>query len=106
MEEAGVRVEVLKPLGEVVAYRDAIKKKYVVHGYLCKQVGDFEKPTTISDDEQGIETIWISITDAISQLEREISELEKQETFDDDDLYHGRIYNRKISLHFLKTVFG
>ncbi len=106
MEEAGVRVKVLKPLGEVVAYRDAIKKKYVVRGYLCKQIGDLEKPTTTSEDEQGIEAKWIPVPDAITQLEREIAELEKQETPDDEDLYHARIYNRKISLHFLRVVFG
>lgn len=102
MEEAGVKVMVIKYLGEVIAYRDAIKKKYVVHGYLCKQVGDFETPTSTSEDEQGIETKWILIPEAVSQLEKEIAELEAQESCDDADLQHGLIYNRKISLHFLK----
>ncbi len=102
MEEAGATVKILKYLGEVVAYRDAIKKKYVVRGYVCKQVGGLQKPTSTSPDEQGIEAKWIAVPEAITQLEREISELEKQETFEDEDLYHGRIYNRKILLYFLK----
>ena len=104
MEEVGARIEIIKPLGEVVAFRDYLKKKYIVHGYLCKIVGQLEKPTSIDPEEQNTKPVWIDIQGSIKKMEDEIESLLTETDPIQDDIFQRRIYNRKISLTFLKEL--
>lgn len=105
MEEVGAKIEIIRPLGEVITFRDYLKKKYVVHGYLCKQVGDFVEPTTQDPEEHEEKKSWVNIKSGIQKLESEIEILLKEEPLAlKDDLTQRRRYNRMISLTFLKEI--
>lgn len=106
MEEVGATVKIVKPIGEAVAYRDFLKKKYIVHGYICEQVGRLQERTT-SDPEEQKEEIWpFSVSEAIQKLEREIDKLQtdRLKSKEKDDTFQLRIHNRVISLNLLKRV--
>lgn len=106
MEEVGAKVEIIRQLGEVVAYRDFLKKKYVVHGYLCNIVGDLETPTSLDPEEKETKATWVDISTAIKRLESEIATIESERlrSTDQDDLGQRRSHNRKTSLVFLKEI--
>lgn len=104
MEEVGMKLQIMKSLGEVIAYRDFIKKKYIVHGYLCKQVGELETPTTTDPEEQGMKTTWIEINTAIKKLENEIASLLNEYPVIIADEIQRKGHNRKTSLAFLKAL--
>lgn len=105
MEEVGAKIEIIRPLGEVISFRDYIQKKYIVHGYLCRQIGDFREPTTQDPEEHGEKRSWVNIKDGIQKLESEIAALIKEEpSAIKDDLTQRRISNRQVSLAFLKEI--
>lgn len=105
MEEVGAKVEVIKALGQIVTYRDFLRKQYVVNGYLCKLTGEHGQPTTTHADEQKIPVQWVSVATAVSELEEKIEALSKQFSPDQEsDVAQRKIYNRKISLRFLKEA--
>lgn len=104
MEEVGMKVEVVRALGEIVMYRDFLKKKYVVHGYLCKQIGEAQKPTTTDPTEIEVPIKWMTVPSAISALEEKITSLIEQFQSGDADVTQRKIYNRKVSLRFLKEL--
>lgn len=104
MEEVGAKVKIIKPLGEVIAYRDHIKKKYIVHGYLCKIIGELDVPTTIDPEEQKTEKTWIEISKAIEKLKYEIQALTESLNLSKDDITQKSVHNRKTSLAFLMEL--
>jgi len=104
MEEVGATIDILKPLGEVIAYRDYLKKKYVAHGYLCKIVGTLSKATTLDPLEQKMEISWIEIPKAIEKLENEIKSLFRDTDPIKDDITQKSTHNRRTSLIFLKEI--
>jgi inorganic pyrophosphatase len=105
MEEIGARIEVIRPLGEIVAYRDVLRKKYVLHGYLCKQIGELGTPTSTDLKEQESKVQWLDIHEAIKKLETELQALTAQyiPPFT-EDAPQARIQHRKFSLAFLKEI--
>lgn len=105
LEEAGAKVEIIKPLGEVIAYRDFIKKKYIVHGYLCKIIGNLIERTTIDPAEKEQKVTWLKINEAILKLEKEIEDLLKVDSLIYTEEYQIKLHNREASLLFLKEVF-
>ena len=101
-----MNLEIIKPIGEVVAYRDALKKKYVVHGYLCKHVGDPQKPTTTDPEEQATKTEWVEISTAVKRFQNQIDLLMRDVTLPiTDDSLQSRIHNYTTSLTILKEAF-
>lgn len=104
MEEVGAKVEIIKPLGEVIAYRDYLKKKYVINGYLCKIIGELGESTTTDLEEKKTEKTWIEIPKAIEKLESEIQALITSPDPVKDDITQRRVYNRKTSLIFLMEL--
>ena len=105
IEEAGARIEIIKPLGKVIAYRDFTKKKYVIHGYLCKQIGKLENRTTIDPREVDVEVAWVSIVEAIKNVEREIASIANAyESQGKDEILQAKMNNRKTALAFLKEI--
>jgi ADP-ribose pyrophosphatase YjhB (NUDIX family) len=106
MEEAGATIEILKPLGEVIAFRDALKKKYVVRGYACSLVGVLGVPTTTDVGEQKMKVAWIEIDGAIKKLEHELVLLASEEAqTGKTDLFQVHRHMRNTALILLKELF-
>ncbi len=106
LEEAGMEIEILKPLGEVIAYRDFLKKKYVIKGFLCKYVKTVSEPTTTDDAEKARPLLVENPEDSISRLEKQIENLEKENPDKyEGDTYQAHLYNQQTTLAFLKDAF-
>lgn len=106
LEEAGLEIEIIKPLGEVVAYRNFLKKKYVTKGFLCKVVRTVSEPTTTDEAEKERPLLVENPEDSIARLEKQIEDLEKEgpEKYE-GDTYQAHLYNQQTTLAFLKESF-
>ncbi len=106
LEEAGITIEIIKPLGTVIGYRDHTKQKYVIDGYLCKYVNTVGSPTTLDSRELTMETVWNKQLDSIEHFENEVQKLEKMDLVGvTPQRYESKIHNRKMALTFLKEAF-
>ncbi len=106
MEEAGMKIEILKPLGQVIGYRDVLKRKYVTNGYLCKYIETLGPPTTTDPEELKMKLMWEKPAEAIQRFEIEIKNLQAaDQTQYEGDAHQSRLYNRQMSLAFLKEAF-
>lgn len=105
MEEAGIQIEIIKPLGCVVGYRDSSKRKYVINGYLCKYIKNIGHPTTNDERELKIKLVWESPVEAIRHFEKEIEVIKNTDLSVDGDTYQAKLLNRQMSLEFLKESF-
>jgi hypothetical protein len=104
MEEIGAVIRFEKDLGNVIAYRDALKLKYVYFGYQCRLI-ELSKPTTTIDHETGKVGAWEKRTNAINRIQSEIDTIKKdKENYDDLERYHARIFMREVTLVFLKQI--
>jgi|SRR3990172_429826 len=105
LEEVGAKVEILKPLGEIVSYRDYLKKKYVTHGYFCKYIETISQPTTLDTDEKNAKAEWADIDETLARLQKEIDVLIKEgEEYHGGELYQSKLHNRQITLLLLKEA--
>jgi ADP-ribose pyrophosphatase YjhB (NUDIX family) len=104
MEEAGVKMKNITPIGIVIQYRDELKKKYEVHGFIADKVGEMVPSTTTQANELGRTLNWSSFQSAISYLENYIKELESGSSNKSKDSYQGRLYNAKTHLLFIKKA--
>ncbi len=106
IEEAGIDIEMQKLLGEVIMYRDFLKKKYVVKGYLCRYLRSLGLPTTTQADEQNVKGVWENPSEAMLKIAEEIEVLEKEGSkCSEGDTFQSRLFNRQATLYFLKQVF-
>ncbi len=102
LEEAGITIEIGKYLGEVIAYRDALKKKYIIKGYVCRYVAKVAEPV----DELHHVPEWRKHKDFVLQLENDINEIKKEGVIDGNfDLFETRIGNSEMMACFLKEAF-
>lgn len=105
LEEAGIQIEIIKPLGDVIQYRDFLEKKYIVTGYLCKQVGVASDSTSAQIDEQGVHATWKNIQEAISDLKLQIDSLKNADpSAYEGDTYQSKLFNRETTLRFLEEI--
>jgi 8-oxo-dGTP diphosphatase len=105
LEEAGIRIEIGKTLGTVIQYRDFLKKKYIAYGYMCRYKDTIAAPI-LKDDEQRMKIAWMEANDAIAMLESEIKELKNSgPRSHPGDIYQSKLYNREMSLAYLKHAF-
>ncbi len=106
LEEAGIEVEISKPLGRVIGYRDAIKRKYIVDGFLCRYLRKVCEPTTTADDEIGRESVWHNtIKDAVKYIESEIEKVKASDrALYKGDGYQSSLYNKLTALAFLNEA--
>lgn len=105
LEEAGISIEIVKPLGIVIQFRDVLKKRYEIHGVVARYVAKVSEPTTTSESEKRRIVAWHTLPEAISMLEKSVEEFERanaKETFDDS--YQARLYNAKTALIFLQEA--
>ena len=102
LEEAGIKIEIERYIGEVIGYHDPMKRKYIIHGYLCKYVAKIAEPV----DELDHTPIWENPNDTIRRVQKSLEELEVEGVTDGDiELFESRIGNRKAMLSFLREVF-
>jgi len=107
MEEAGITIKILKSLGTVIQYRDEIKKKYEVQGFIAQLVSKEAPPTTHQEDEFGKGLIWIPLSDAKELFEKRIEELKSNPDTDfSHDAYQGKLYNTMTALIFLNEAIS
>jgi 8-oxo-dGTP pyrophosphatase MutT (NUDIX family) len=104
MEEIGATIEIIREVGNVVAYRDALRWKYVFTGYECRVVSLGVPTTTITEEIDGTIT-WEPRLDAIVRIEREIAEVRQRgkDAFD-IETWQRKIFNREATLIFLKAI--
>jgi hypothetical protein len=105
MEEAGVNINIIKPLGTVIQYREFLKKRYEVHGFMVIATGAIAQPTTLQEDEIGKKVRWMKLADARNLLEDKIQSLKEFDPKNTtDDNYQGKLYNSLTTLTFLNEV--
>ena len=105
LEEAGIKVEIIKFLGEGRGYRDAKKQVFIARGYLCKYLEKVSEPTTEQSDEVGREVLWMKPEEAIKKLEEEIENFKTKKEEYGPDCYQSRLYNGLVNLAILKEAF-
>lgn len=105
MEEAGITIKILQPLGTIIQYRDEIKKKYEVQGFLAQLINKEVFATTSKEDELKKEVIWMTPSDAKEFFEKKIGELKSNPNADvSGDVYQGKLYNTMTALMFLNEA--
>jgi len=106
LEEAGAIVEIIKPLGEIVAYRDEPKKKYLVEGFLCRYLETVSLPTTEDKEEMDVELLWVRPEFALEKMNADIQAIKSADKNSyTKDQYQSRLYNRESNLKFLSEAF-
>lgn len=104
MEEIGATVSITKKLGNVIAYRDGLKLKYIFTGYQCSLIS-MGVPTTDQEKEIGKKAIWVKIIGAIESIKNEVEDFKKRkQEFSDIEQYQRRVFNRETALVFLKQI--
>ncbi len=105
LEEAGIRVEILSPLGTVVQYRDVYKKRYVINGYVARFIEQVSTPTTTSASERSRSCAWETFKEAEKRLADEIATYEREGNPDPtSDRYQSSLFSTKTALAFLKAA--
>lgn len=105
MEEAGLKMEIIRELGEVIAYRDYLKKKYITKGFLAKVVSKNDKTTT-QEDELDLCVIESSVSEAARYFSLVIEDVEnrKYDQTNQSDIYQSKIHNARVALEFVKSI--
>lgn len=105
LEEAGILVEIIAPLGEVIQYRDALKKRHEIHGFLVRFVRQQSEPITTQEREMNRTLAWLAFDEAVSLLEKRITEVEEaRETYPAGDAYQSALYSATTALVFLREA--
>jgi len=69
-EEIGYDIEIIKEIGFTTEYRKPSGLKQIAYCYLAKIVGEKGEPNLTQDEiEEGCETLWLSIEDAIKKIQ-------------------------------------
>lgn len=107
LEEAGIKIEIIKLLGEVIQYRDVLKKKYIVYGYLCKFINASNQPDSIDKIALNSKIIWEKPQEAINRFQSEINILKNTDPNKfEGDMFQSKLYNRQMALAFLEEAFN
>ena len=102
LEEAGIQIEIIKPVGEVIGFHDGSKLKYIVHGYLCKYIAKVADAV----DELDHPPRWENPEDAINRIQANLDNLLIQDVGPDGEgMFQSRVANRHIAICFLNEAF-
>ena len=104
MEEIGATIEIIRELGNVITYRDVLRKKYIFTGYYCQLVS-LARPTTTFENEIGVRLSWKNREQTIRDMENHILEVQTKgkEVFE-GDRYQAHLFNTKTAIVFLKAL--
>jgi hypothetical protein len=103
MEEIGAKVSITRELGNVIAYRDELKLKYIFTGYECSLVS-LGSPITIIDHEIGKACVWKKRAEVIKEMEQHIVDVKNNKETYEGDRYQRHIFNTEAALIFLKLM--
>lgn len=104
MEEGGIEISDPSPIGVVEQYRDTLRKKYIVHGFLA-HARAVHLPTTTLPEEQNKMLAWIPLEQAAELLRKYIARTEQEgPSALPGDEYQSRLYNAKTSLCFVERA--
>lgn len=79
-EEIGCDVHIEKKLGVALQVRDRTAKKYEIHYFVAKVVGEKGVPTTTQDDEKDVGFNWMPQGKVGSLLEEQIARIPMNES--------------------------
>jgi ADP-ribose pyrophosphatase YjhB (NUDIX family) len=103
LEEVGYIIELVRPLGTVIAYRDEPKLHYITEGYLAKIISKTVR-TTDQPDEQDMQIHISNPTNTIEYFKKRIAVLtENPEGLVGDEL-QGRLFNSMTAAAFLREA--
>lgn len=71
MEETGCNVVVEGSVGTTEEYRAEMGRRQVTHCFVARVIGEKGSPTTVQEDEQGMQVEWMDLADAHDFLERQ-----------------------------------
>lgn len=101
-EELGVTVRDIEEIGCIIQYRNFIKKRYVINGYVA-QIATTGLPTSPQDEgEEKFNQIWLPIGQAIQLVSNSI-ETAKTKPMDGDAI-QSRLYNLITTYELLKRL--
>ncbi len=103
MEEIGAKVSITRELGNVIAYRDELKLKYIFTGYECR-LASLDIPTTVIDHEIGKVCVWKKRTESIKEMEQHIVDVKNNPDQYEGDRYQRHIFNTQTAILFLKQL--
>lgn len=70
IEEVGCDIEIVKPLGITIEYRNSYDLLHISYGYLCKVKGEIRKPNYEQGEiDDGFEPLWKPLDEALKLLE-------------------------------------
>lgn len=78
-EEVGCTVEIIAKIGTVQQTRNGSAKKYIIHYFVAKVVGEKGTPTTTEEAEKRVEFSWYSEEEVESLLGKQIPNISNGE---------------------------
>lgn len=78
-EEIGCKVEIISYIGKVLQTRFKLAKKYEIHYFVAKVIGEKGKPTTTEEDEKSIPFEWYSESEVLTLLKTQIPAIPKED---------------------------
>jgi len=101
-EELGFTVKDVKEIGSVVQYRNFLKKRYVVNGYVAKLASSGEATSPQDEGEAQFTQTWLSVDEALKFVADSIETVKAKPL--DDDTNQGKLYNLMTTYELLKRL--
>lgn len=101
-EELGMTVRDAEELGTVIQYRNFLKRRYVVNGYVATLDSAGGVPNPQDTGEAQFAQTWLGVDDALRLVSRSIS-IAKAKPMN-DDIHQGRLYNLMTTYELLKRL--
>ena len=99
-EELGASVENISVIGEVVQYRDFLKRRYVVNGYSADLVAFDKEPNPQDEREAQLTVGWHTVDVALELVEASIRHYDNIAIVDDSQ--QGKLYNLQTTRELLR----
>jgi 8-oxo-dGTP pyrophosphatase MutT (NUDIX family) len=99
-EELGVTVKDIIEIDTVIQYRNFLRKRYIINGYVATlaSTGAVTNPQDVG--EAAFTENWLSITDALEFVSKSIAEASLEPMI--DDAHQGKLYNLMTTYELLK----
>ena len=101
-EELGFAVRDVRKIGSVIQYRNFIKKRYVINGYIATYHSSDLKINPQDQGEADFKHHWLKIYDALSLVAESIDATKTKHVA--NDFNQGRLYNLMTTYILLKEL--
>lgn len=99
-EELGITVNNIVEIGTVIQYRNFLRKRYVIDGYVARLTSTGAATNPQDEGETAFSENWLSITDALEFVSKSIAEASLKPMLDDAN--QGKLYNLMTTYELLK----